>query len=495
MERGSGVLLHITSLPSPYGIGTLGRCAYEFIDFLKRAGQKYWQILPISPTGFGDSPYQSYSTFAGNPYLIDLDMLSESGKLNPETYRNINWGDNSEFADYGKLFENRFKVLKEAYRADRDDIKEELAEFRSSEAYWVENYAMFMALKFEYGLKPYWEWPDEIKFRDFEAMNDAYNRLQDEIEFWIYTQYRFFEQWKKLKEYAEKNEIKIIGDIPMYVAEDSADAWAHNEILKLGKGRRPLCVAGCPPDYFSPKGQLWGNPVYNWDYLKSTGYEWWIKRIKSMLKCCDIVRIDHFRAFADYFSIPFGDEDATGGEWQKGPREDFFDVLKAELGENPPIIAEDLGMIDKPVRDLLKYTKFPGMKVLQFAFDPESDSEYLPHKYNKNCVAYIGTHDNATLAGWLDTADKKEIDFAREYLRLKNLCNCDEKREVIKCLMATVADVSIITMQDILGLDNRARMNVPSRADGNWQWRLMLNWVFFDETADWIKKITQTYGR
>ena len=214
-----------------------------------------------------------------------------------------------------------------------------------------------------------------------------------------------------------------------------------------------------------------------------------------MLKCCDIVRIDHFRAFADYFSIPFGDEDATGGEWQKGPREDFFDVLKAELGENPPIIAEDLGMIDKPVRDLLKYTKFPGMKVLQFAFDPESDSEYLPYKYNKNCVAYIGTHDNATLAGWLDTADKKEVDFAREYLRLKNLCNCDEKREVIKCLMATVADVSIITMQDILGLDNRARMNVPSRADGNWQWRLMLNWVFFDETADWIKKITQTYGR
>ena len=493
MKRGSGVLLHISSLPSAFGIGTFGGAAYEFIDFLKRAGQKYWQILPLSPTGFGDSPYQSYSTFAGNPYFIDLDKLAESGNLSPDDYRFLDWGSNLEFVDYGKLFQNRMSVLKIAYKKDRADIEKDLLEFRSKEAYWIENYAMFMALKYESGLKPYWKWDEDILLRKPEAMANAYDRLAEEIEFWVYVQYRFFEQWNKLKNYANENGIEIIGDIPMYVAEDSADAWAHDEILQLDEKRRPIAVAGCPPDYFSPKGQMWGNPLYDWERLKEMNYEWWVLRIKKLLNTCDIVRIDHFRAFSEYYSIPYGDEDATGGKWIKGPGKDFFDVLKRELSENPKIIAEDLGTIDDKVRDLLKYTKFPGMKVLQFAFDPSGKSEYLPHKYEHNCVAYIGTHDNDTAESWLKTENADNVEFARRYMRL----NKDEGERIgfIKSLLASPADVAIITMQDILGLGESSRMNVPSRADGNWQWRLMNNFLFFDSTADWIRDITELYGR
>lgn len=493
MKRGSGVLLHISSLPSAYGIGTLGRAAYEFVDFLKRAGQTYWQVLPISPTGYGNSPYQSYSTFAGNPYFIDLDMLSEDGNLDPSSYRDIKWFDDPENVDYGALFENRFKVLREAYDSDREELKEELYKFRTDEAYWIENYAMFMAVKYENNLKPYWEWDDDIKLRDPKTMTETYSRLSDEIEFWVYVQYRFFQQWTKLKEYANKQGVKIIGDIPIYVAEDSADAWAHNEVLQLNDKNKPIKVAGCPPDYFSPKGQLWGNPLYDWKYLEKTGYEWWVERIRGMFRLFDVVRIDHFRAFSEYYAIPFGDKDATRGKWEKGPGGEFFDALKAELGEELPIIAEDLGMIDDKVRDLLKYTKFPGMKVLQFAFCSDNENEYLPHNYNKNCVAYIGTHDNDTLIGWLKNGEKNEIEYAKAYMRL----NEEEGVHIgaVKTLMASPADVAVVTMQDILALDTRARMNVPSEPSGNWQWRLTLNWVFFDDTAEWIKKITETYGR
>lgn len=501
MERGSGILLHISSLPSPYGIGTMGRAAYEFIDFMKNGGQKYWQILPISPTGYGDSPYQSYSAFAGNPYFIDFEKLSETGNLAPEVYQSINWGGNAEFVDYGRLFENRFKVLKEAYLADRDEVREKLDDFRRKEKYWIEDYAMFMALKYDSGLKPFWEWDDRLKFRESDAIDAASKRLCDEIEFWIYVQYRFFEQWSELKKYASDKGISIIGDIPIYVAEDSADTWVHSDILQLDENMRPKFAAGCPPDYFSEKGQLWGNPLYDWKALKDSGYEWWINRIKSMYRICDIVRIDHFRAFANYFAIPFGDEDALNGKWQDGPGIDFFNVLKAELvadkimtaEDELPIIAEDLGMIDDCVRDLLKETKLPGMKVLQFAFSSGSENEYLPHNFNKNCVAYIGTHDNDTLVGWLNTAEKGELEYAREYMRLEN--SSDERLDIIKTLLASTADVAIMTMQDILALGSRARMNTPSKTGNNWSWRLTLNWLFFDETASQIKKITVPYGR
>lgn len=493
MQRGSGILMHISSLPSPYGIGTMGKAAYEFIDFLERAGQKYWQILPISPTGYGDSPYQSYSTFAGNPYFIDLDMLASDGNLHSDEYKYCDWGHNPCAVDYGKIYENKFRVLKSAYLADIDEIRDKLNEFRSREAYWVENYAMYMALKYDNGLKPYWEWEDDLKFRSPEALSRQFERLGQEIEYWVYIQYRFFEQWERLKSYANSKGIKIIGDIPIYVAEDSADAWAHDEILQLDECRRPIKVAGCPPDYFSPKGQLWGNPLYNWDNLRDTAFEWWTLRIKNMLKICDIVRIDHFRAFSAYYSIPFGDEDATGGKWEKGPGEYFFDVLKALLGENPPIIAEDLGLIDDGVRSLLKYTGFPGMKVLQFAFNPDGSSDYLPHKYERNCVAYLGTHDNDTTRGWLESENGDNVEFAREYMCLFG--SDGENRELIKGLMSSIADTVIITMQDIMELGSEARMNTPSRGSGNWCWRMGDNKAFYDETADWLNKAAKIYGR
>lgn len=486
-------MLHISSLPTAYGIGTLGRAAYEFVDFLKRAGQTYWQVLPMSPTGYGNSPYQSYSVFAGNPYFIDFDMLSERGNLEPSVYRDVNWGSDPENVDYGALYENRFKVLKSAYYADREEISEKLYEFRKSEAYWIEDYALFMALKYENDMISYQKWNDDIKTRKAKALQEAYERLEDEVEFWIYVQYRFFEQWSELKDYAKRQGVKIIGDMPIYVAEDSADAWAHSEELQLDKDKIPLKVAGCPPDYFSPKGQLWGNPLYNWEYLKGTGYEWWTERIKKMLKMFDVVRIDHFRAFSDYYAVPYGDVDATNGKWEEGPGKDFFDVLESKLGKNLPIIAEDLGMIDDRVRELLKYTGFPGMKILQFAFDNDKENEYLPHNYTSNCVAYIGTHDNDTLLGWLKNGDAKEVDYAKLYMRINNAEG--EHIGAIKTLMASPADVSIVTMQDILALGSNARMNTPSVSDGNWCWRLTLNWVFFDNTADWIKEITCTYGR
>lgn len=483
--------MHISSLPSPYGIGTMGKAAYEFIDFLKAAGQKYWQVLPISPTGYGDSPYQSYSTFAGNPYFIDLDMLSEGGNLNPAEYKDIYWGNDLESVNFDEISKNRISVLRSAYMADKESVKDKLYEFRTAEAYWIENYAMFMALKNENDGLPYWKWNDDIKLRRPDTMAEAFNRLQDEIEFWVYVQYRFFEQWTKLKEYANKNGIKIIGDIPIYVAEDSADAWAHNEVLWLDEQRRPVKVAGCPPDYFSPKGQLWGNPLYNWDYLRETNYEWWIIRTKAMFRLCDIVRIDHFRAFSGYYAIPFGDEDATGGRWMKGAGEEFFDALKKALGGNPPIIAEDLGFIDDGVRSLLKYTGFPGMKVLQFAFDTDGKNEYLPHNYDKNSVVYIGTHDNDTLLGWYRGEREWVQKFAAEYLRLGS----DIREGFIKAAFASVSDVAIITMQDILSLGTEARMNTPGVIGKNWQWRLKDSSVLKGKITEELENLTRVYGR
>lgn len=483
--------MHISSLPSPYGIGTLGKAAYDFVDFLKASGQKYWQVLPISPTGFGDSPYQSYSTFAGNPYFIDLDMLSKDGNLTTDEYKNINWGNNAEKVDFELISQNRIKVLKTAYFADRDDMRDKLYKFRAAESYWIENYAMFMALKDENNGMPYWEWSDGLKLRKSEAMEEAFERLGEEIEFWVYVQYRFFEQWNKLRVYANENGVKIIGDIPIYVAEDSADAWARSDVLWLDENRRPVRVAGCPPDYFSPKGQLWGNPLYNWAYLKETNYEWWVLRVKATLKVCDIVRIDHFRAFSAYYAIPFGNEDAVEGEWLEGAGIHFFDVLKAELGGNPPIIAEDLGLMDDGVRNLLKATKFPGMKILQFAFDPRGDSDYLPYQYDKNCVAYIGTHDNDTLLGWYNGENEQTRRFAAEYLRFKE----DVTDGFISGLLSSTADIAIITMQDILGLGAEARMNKPGAMGGNWQWRMKDEAVFKDGTAEKLAKLARLYGR
>lgn len=493
MKRGSGILMHISSLPSKYGIGSMGKQAYEFVDFLYETGQKYWQILPIGPTSYGDSPYQSFSTFAGNPYFIDLDTLAESGALKESEYATLNWGGNAEKVDYEAIFENRFKVLKLAFKREKITKKKEIEKFRYYNSYWVENYAMYMALKFKYDLVSYQEWPEDIKLRKPQAVVNTYEELSEEIDFWVYVQYLFNSQWTALKIYANDKGIKIIGDIPIYVAEDSADAWAHNEILMLDEDRTPIKVAGCPPDYYAPLGQLWGNPIYDWKYLKSSGYEWWEQRIKAALKMYDIVRIDHFRAFDAFYTIDYGRKDAVIGEWLKGPGTDFFEVLRNRLGKDPAIIAEDLGTITDDVRALLKFSGFPGMKVMQFGFDPVSDSEYLPHNFVKNSVAYIGTHDNDTLIGWYEQESENVKRFINKYLRLS------EKEGLtwgfINSLLASVSDIAIISMQDLLGLGSEARMNIPSTLGGNWQWRMKSMDCLTDDLKNRLKGSTSVYKR
>ena len=492
MQRGSGILLHLSSLPSPYGIGTMGKEAYAFVDFLEKAGQKYWQILPLGPTSYGDSPYQSFSTFAGNPYFIDFDLLCEDGALKPEDYRSLDWGDTADAVDYGRIFALRFDVLKRAWEHDRLLLQKEVADFRTKNSYWIENYAMYMALKFDSHQHSYQEWDNDIKCRKPEAMTEAFARLEDEIHFWVYVQYRFFEQWNKLKTYANQKGIQIIGDIPIYVAEDSADAWAHNEILQLDENRTPLRVAGCPPDYFAVKGQLWGNPLYDWESLKNHRYEWWIARMRAALTMYDIVRIDHFRGFSAFYSIPYGREDAVVGEWVPGPGMDFFRTLCEELGDGLAVIAEDLGMMDDGVRNLLRDTGFPGMKVAQFGFTPGQNSEYLPHNYPRNTVAYIGTHDNNTLLGWFNEESSAVQEFTCAYMRTT-------PKELhwgfVETMMGSVADTVIFMAQDLLGLGKSARMNTPSTLGGNWIWRLESLDSLDDKLANRLKKLTEVYSR
>lgn len=493
MERGSGILMHISSFPTNYGIGTMGSEAYRFVDFLQKSGQKYWQILPIGPTSYGDSPYQSFSTFAGNPYFIDLDKLREEGALNFEEYADLDWGSDREKVDYEKIFKNRFKVLQIAYSRDRQRKREEIHKFRVENSYWIENYAMFMALKFANNLTMYRTWGDDLVMRKPEAIIEVYNKLDQEIDFWVYVQFLFYKQWNALKEYANKQGIKIIGDIPIYVAEDSADAWSHNEVLMLEADGTPIKVAGCPPDGYAPKGQLWGNPLYNWDYLKSTNYEWWVQRLTAALKMYDIVRVDHFRAFDAFYAIEYGREDATVGEWLKGPGNDFFNKIREIFGETPALIAEDLGTITDDVRALLKYSGFPGMKVMQFGFTPGEDSDYLPHNYPKNSVVYIGTHDNDTLKGWFNSQPEHVRRFAVDYLRLTEEEGLNWG--FIKSMLGTVSDTAIITMQDILDLGSEARMNTPSTMGNNWNWRLKSMELLNDELASKLLKITKMYSR
>ena len=487
MARASGILMHISSLPSPYGIGTMGEEAYKFVDFLKAAGQNFWQILPLGPTGAGDSPYQSFSTFAGNPYFIDPDLLEKSGYLSRSDYEDIDWGGGA-CVDYDKIFKNRFKVLKIAYMNAREPLRAELKEFRAQNEYWLETYAMFMSLKFHFDLKPYREWDEDIRLRKPEAVETYRESLADEIDFWVFVQYMFFRQWNALKKYANLCGIKIIGDIPIYVAEDSADSWSHSEILWLDENLTPVRVAGCPPDAFTDEGQLWGNPLYDWDALKKSGYDWWIKRIEGAFKLYDVVRIDHFRGFEAFYTVPYGAPNARGGEWLKGPGMDLFRAVREKLGD-VSVIAEDLGDLTQEVYALLRESGYPGMKVLEFGFDPNIDSEYLPHNYPKNSVAYIGTHDNPTVIGWLESEPNAE--FAREYLRL----NDEEGLNwgCIKAIMASPADTVIIQMQDLLGIGAEGRMNTPSQL-GCWRWRAEKGYLD-GGIADKMYKITRTYKR
>lgn len=494
-ERSSGILLHPGSLPGKYGIGTLGHEAMKFIDFLKKSNQKLWQIFPLGPTGYGDSPYQSFSSFAGNPYLIDFDTLISYGLLQNEDFDNTFWGENPEYIDYGAIYNQKFPLLKKAFNnfksGDFTELKNEFHKFKEENSSWLEDYSMFISLKNRFNGLQWGQWPEDIKLRNIEAINKYREELYDEIEFQKFIQYLFFKQWFEIKKYANENGIKIIGDIPIFVAADSADTWANPEIFLFDHNLNPVKVAGVPPDYFSETGQLWGNPLYNWDKLAETNYKWWIERVRANLSICDIIRIDHFRGFESYWAVPFGDDTAQNGEWQKGPGISLFSAIKNQLGELP-IIAEDLGFMTPEVINLREETGFPGMKILGFAFDSGEENDYLPHTYVKNCVVYTGTHDNDTLAGWFDKANENDRNFAKEYLNISD--NSQMNWGMIKGAWRSVADMAIAPIQDFLGLGSEARINTPGIASGNWQWRLEEN-MLTDELAEKIAKITKMYGR
>ncbi|MFT9497853.1 4-alpha-glucanotransferase [Anaerosolibacter sp.] len=491
IERSSGILMHITSLPSPYGIGTFGKEAYAFVDFLKKAGQNYWQLLPLGPTSFGDSPYQSFSSFAGNPYFIDLETLVEEGLLEWEDIQNIDFGRDREKIDYGKLYMNRFSILKKAFLLGREKFKQSLESFRLENSDWLEDYGLYMAVKVWFGMKSWKDWDEDIKLREEKALERYQKELANEIEYWMFLQYLFFKQWKKLKKYANDKGIRIIGDIPIYVAEDSADAWANSEIFFLDEKKNPVTIAGCPPDYFSEIGQLWGNPIYRWDLLEERNYDWWIERIRGNFRLYDILRIDHFRGLESFWEIPFGSKTAATGRWVKGPGMKLFRAVKEQLG-NIDIIAEDLGHLTQEVIDFRKESEYPGMKVLQFAFDTREESDYLPHNYEKNCVVYTGTHDNDTIMGWMNTANKLDVEHAKEYLNLTE----DEGYHwgFLRGVWSSVGALAIAPMQDFLGLGSEHRMNIPSTIGGNWQWRVKKE-DLTDGLAAKIYRFTKRYGR
>ncbi|OOB76965.1 MAG: 4-alpha-glucanotransferase, partial [Epulopiscium sp. Nuni2H_MBin003] len=492
MIRSSGIIMHISSLDEKYGIGTFGSAAYKFADFLNRAGQKYWQVLPLGHTGYGDSPYQSFSAFAGNPYFIDLDILEEEGLLKKDDYVNIDFGTDPEYIDFGKLFKQRIAVLEIAYENSKGKLDKQLDKFKEKENLWLEDYALFMAIKEHTGNIAYVDWEDDIKLRKPEAIIKYKTELKDRIEFWNFIQYEFFRQWMSLKAYTNSLGIEIIGDIPIYVSADSADAWANPKMFKLDKDRNPTVVAGCPPDAFSKTGQLWGNPIYDWEYLKDTEYRWWIDRLRESLKLFDIVRIDHFRGFESYWEVPFGENTAINGEWVKGPKLRLFKAIEKELGDIK-IIAEDLGYLTPETVEFLQDTGYPGMKVLQFAFDSREESDYIPHIYDKNCIVYTGTHDNDTIMGWMEeTGNKDDINHAKEYLHLT-------KEEglnwgFIRGAWASNGNVALTQLQDLLGLGNEARMNYPSTLGENWIWRVKPG-VITNKLADKLYKMTKLYGR
>lgn len=491
--RRNGMLLPIASLPSPYGIGGFSKEAYEFIDLLEETGQKLWQILPLGPTSYGDSPYQSFSTFAGNPYFIDLDTLAEKGWLTKEACEASDYGDNESYIDYGRIYNSRFVLLKQAFLNSDVLSDEKFTEFCKANQHWLPDYALYMALKNQNDGKSWIEWEEEIRLRKPEAVEYYKKELEEECNFYEFLQYEFHEQWTKVKEYAHEKGIQIVGDVPIYVAFDSADTWANPELFQLDEKNLPLGVAGCPPDAFSATGQLWGNPLYNWAYHKKTGYDWWLKRIAYCFDLYDIVRIDHFRGFDEYYSIPYGDETAVNGHWEKGPGMDLFDTVKEKLGELD-IIAEDLGFLTESVFQLLKDSGYPGMKVLQFAFDPSEDSDYLTYKYQRNCVVYTGTHDNDTTAGWFEKLSDGDREVALRYMNSFYTPKEEQHWDLIALAMRSTADTCIIPVQDFLGLGSEARINMPSTLGDNWKWR-MTKGAFSEELKEKIRHMTKLYGR
>ncbi len=492
IERSSGILMPIFSLPSPYGIGTLGEAARDFIDFLAESKQAWWQILPVGPTSYGDSPYQSPSTHAGNPYFIDLDILVSDGLLKQSEIDELFWGDDPTLVDYGALYQNRYTLLQKACDRGWKKDADKIAAFQEENANWLPDYALFMAVKKHFGMRCWLEWPDEdIRLRKPEAVAFYTEKLASDIRLFTFIQYLFFGQWNELREYAHEQGVGIIGDIPIYVALDSVDVWASPESFQLDEEGFPTEVAGVPPDQFTAEGQLWGNPLYNYEYMQSNGYKWWIDRIGGASKLYDIVRIDHFRGFESYWAVPYGETTAMNGHWVKGPGMSLISVLKNWF-HNISFIAEDLGYPSAEVVQLLHDSEFPGMKVLEFAFDPNESSVYLPHAYHKNCVCYTGTHDNDTLMGWFSTLEPENLKMVKEYLGLSE--NEGYMQGIIRGGMSSVARLFVAQMQDYLQLDNSARINTPGTPDGNWRWRMQKGQIPKD-LSSWLKHITKLYNR
>lgn len=493
-KRSSGILMHPTSFYSNYGIGDLGKGAYDFIDFLILSKQKLWQTFPLGPTGYGDSPYQCFSAFAGNPLLLSIDILIEDLLLSesdiPDEYFDL------QSIDYGKVINFKNPLFQKAYenfKLSKDSLlKNKFEIFIKNNSLWLEDYALFAALKDHFGGKAWTDWDKDIKLREEHSLIHYRKKLDDRCYYYKFIQYMFHKQWSELKAYANENGIKIIGDIPIFVAFDSADAWSNPELFLFDQDRKPIKVAGVPPDYFSETGQLWGNPIYDWDALQNTDFKWWINRIESNLELCDIIRIDHFRGFSAYWAVPYGEKTAINGSWEPCPGDKLFKAIEKALGKLP-IIAEDLGVITPEVEELRDSFNFPGMKILQFAFDSQNESTHLPHHYVKNSVVYTGTHDNDTTVGWYHKIGKSDRKFADKYLNIAD--NHSINWVFIKCAWASTAAFALAPMQDILGLDSSARMNTPGVAVGNWQWRIREEDLNNRKIISILKEITEIYFR
>ncbi|MGN1004337.1 MAG: 4-alpha-glucanotransferase [Oscillospiraceae bacterium] len=490
--RRSGILMHLSSLPSPGGIGTMGQAARDFVDFLAAAGQSYWQLLPICPTSYGDSPYQSFSTFAGNPYFIDLEELERRGLLLREEYADIDWESAPGRVNYGALYRKRYPVLRRAAERFQAAPPEDFEDFCRENASWLEDYALFMTLKHRHSGASWLDWTPEVRNREPDALDAVRRECAAELDFWRIVQYLFFAQWRALRAYANGKGISLIGDLPIYVSLDSVDVWAHPELFQLDENHVPREVSGCPPDGFSETGQLWGNPLFDWERMEQDGFAWWVNRIGFLCGVYNVLRIDHFRGFDSYFAIPYGDTSAQNGRWREGPGMKLFRAVERSIGRQN-IIAEDLGFLTDSVRQLLKDSGFPGMKVLELAFDSRdaSGSDYLPHCYPVHCVAYTGTHDNDTALGWLSSAESADAARARDYLRLTGQ---EDHWGMMRALWGSVAELTVVQAQDILGLGTEARMNTPSTVGNNWCWRALPG-SFTPELARRLRHCMELYGR
>jgi 4-alpha-glucanotransferase len=492
-ERSSGIILHPTSLPGPDGIGDLGPEAYRWVNFLEEAGVGLWQVLPLGPTGYGDSPYQCFSAFAGNPYLVSPALLMDDGLI---TRADLSARPHFETGqvDFGAVIPWKLAILEKAYqrytKVQPGGMQEEFETFRAAQAYWLDDFALFMSIKESNGGVAWNNWPKPLRMRDAAALEQFKSQNGARVEEIAFRQFLFFRQWNLLHKYANDKGIQIVGDIPIFVAFDSADAWSNKELFYINEEGEPTAVAGVPPDYFSPTGQLWGNPLYRWSVHKDSGYQWWIKRLRATLSTVDILRLDHFRGFSGYWEVKAGKPTAEVGRWVEGPGKDFFDAVKAALGDLP-IIAEDLGEITQDVVDMREAFKLPGMKILQFAFQTDPQDPFLPHNYPRNCVAYTGTHDNDTVCGWYATAPEKERDFSRRYLARSG---DDIAWDMIRAVWSSVAVFALAPMQDLLSLGTEARMNYPGRASGNWTWRLPNN-ALTDELLKRLHENNKLYSR